>query len=212
MLLYFFAGFVVAAQFGGRMLDRVGVKRPVVLGSALAAVGLHLWATHVTVLSAGHQVTFIVLAGAGMGLLLGQANTDALNRAPATAYGQATGITQTVRNFGASLGLAVLGSVLVSQLKAHAFASLTAQGLPAAQAHKLAASIAELNGNGSMVSIPQFLRVDFAQATSTVLMTMSWLMVAAAVFALLGLPRRDRGAQRRPSHSQELPVTLAPVG
>src|ERR1700722_17510087 len=30
VLLYFFIGFVVAAQIGGRMLDRVGAKRPVV--------------------------------------------------------------------------------------------------------------------------------------------------------------------------------------
>ena len=34
-LLYFFLGFVVAAQIGGRMLDRRGAKRPVVLGCAL---------------------------------------------------------------------------------------------------------------------------------------------------------------------------------
>ena len=33
-LLYFFLGFVVAAQIGGRMLDRDGAKRPVVLGCA----------------------------------------------------------------------------------------------------------------------------------------------------------------------------------
>ena len=38
-ILYFFLGFVVAAQIGGRMLDRIGAKRPVVLGCALAAVG-----------------------------------------------------------------------------------------------------------------------------------------------------------------------------
>jgi hypothetical protein len=63
-----------------------------------------------------------------------------------------------------------------------------------------------------MVNIPQFLRVDFAQATSTVLMTMSWLMVAAAVLALVGLPRRDRGAQHQPSHSQGRPATLASIG
>ncbi len=31
-LLYFFLGFVIAAQIGGRMLDRSGAKRPVVLG------------------------------------------------------------------------------------------------------------------------------------------------------------------------------------
>ena len=38
-ILYFFIGFVIAAQVGGRMLDRIGAKRPVVLGCALAAVG-----------------------------------------------------------------------------------------------------------------------------------------------------------------------------
>jgi hypothetical protein len=40
--------------------------------------------------------------------LLGQASTDAVNRASRLAYGEATGITQTVRNFAASLGIAVL--------------------------------------------------------------------------------------------------------
>ena len=43
-LLYFFIGFVIAAQIGGRMLDRIGAKRPVVLGCVLAAAGFWLWA------------------------------------------------------------------------------------------------------------------------------------------------------------------------
>jgi len=32
LILYFFLGFVVCAQIGGRLLDRIGAKRPVVLG------------------------------------------------------------------------------------------------------------------------------------------------------------------------------------
>lgn len=47
-LLYFFVGFVIASQIGGRMLDRGGAKRPVVLGCALSAVGFALWAARVT--------------------------------------------------------------------------------------------------------------------------------------------------------------------
>jgi predicted MFS family arabinose efflux permease len=81
LILYFFLGFVVCAQIGGRMLDRIGAKRPVVLGCALAAAGFALWAGKATDLHAGTQVTWIVMAGAGMGLMLGQANTDAINRA-----------------------------------------------------------------------------------------------------------------------------------
>jgi hypothetical protein len=124
---------------GGRMLDRIGARRPLVIGSVLAAVGLALWAERVTSLSIGHQITFIVLAGAGIGLMLGQANTDALNRSPSDAYGEATGITQTVRNFGSSLGLAVLGTVLVTQLRTHVASSLRGMGVPAGQARHQAA-------------------------------------------------------------------------
>ena len=119
VLLYFFLGFVVAAQIGGRMLDRRGAKRPVVLGCALGAVGFWLWAGKVTGLDFGSQIWFIVLAGAGMGLMLGPASTDAVNRASRLSYGEATGITQTVRNYAASLGLAILGTILVSQLRSH---------------------------------------------------------------------------------------------
>ena len=53
LILYFFLGFVVCAQIGGRMLDRTGAKRPVVLGCALAAVGFSLWGGRATDLHAG---------------------------------------------------------------------------------------------------------------------------------------------------------------
>ena len=52
-----------------------------------------------------------------MGMMLGPANTDAVNRASRLSYGEATGITQTVRNYAASLGLAILGTILVSQMR-----------------------------------------------------------------------------------------------
>ena len=129
VLLYFFIGFVVAAQIGGRMLDRVGAKRPVVLGCVIAALGFGLWANKATDLSLSSQVWFIILAGAGMGLMQGQANTDAVNRASRLTYGEATGITQTVRNYGASLGFAVLGTILVSGLRSHLTSSLVSKGL-----------------------------------------------------------------------------------
>ena len=133
VLLYYFLGFVVAAQIGGRMLDRVGAKRPVVLGCVLAAVGYALWAGKVTQLSLGSQVWFIVLAGAGMGLMLGPSSTDAVNRASRLSYGEATGITQTVRNYTASLGLAILGTLLITEMKTRTASSLEAQGVPSGE-------------------------------------------------------------------------------
>ena len=128
LILYFFLGFVVCAQIGGRMLDRVGAKRPVVLGCVLAAVGFALWAGKATDLHVGGQVIYIVMAGAGMGLMLGQANTDAINRASRYSYGEATGITQTVRNYGASLGFAILGTILITEFRSAITSSLIGPG------------------------------------------------------------------------------------
>jgi MFS family permease len=185
-LLYFFLGFATAAQIGGRMLDRVGARRPVVLGCALSAVGFGLWASQVTQLSFGSQIWFVIIAGAGMGLMLGQASTDAVNRASAMSYGEATGITQTVRNYTASLGIAILGTILVAQMKSHVIVSLVARGLPHAQAVQQATAISQSTG-GNVASIPHFIRLDFADATRTVFYVMAGIMVVAAIVARRGL-------------------------
>ena len=189
VLLYYFLGFVVAAQIGGRMLDRIGAKRPVVLGCVLAAVGYGLWAGRVTDLSLGSQVWFVVLSGAGMGFMLGPASTDAVNRASRLSYGEATGITQTVRNYTASLGFAILGTILVSEMRTRTASSLVAQGVPSGQASVEAHHISQSQAGASTAAIPHFIRLDFAHATRSVLIVMSAAMAVAAVAAILGLRR-----------------------
>ncbi|HEY1988991.1 MAG TPA: MFS transporter [Acidimicrobiales bacterium] len=187
-LLYFFIGFAIAAQIGGRMLDAGGAKRPVVLGCALAAVGFALWAGEVSKLRFGSQEWYVILAGAGMGFMLGPASTDAVNRASKLSYGEATGITQTVRNYAASLGLAILGTILVSQMRSRITTSLISQGVPANQAAQNATSISQSqSGSGSVASIPHFVRLDFAYATRSVLYVMAGIMVLAAIVGLIGL-------------------------
>ena len=187
-LLYFFLGFVVAAQIGGRRLDRSGAKRPVVVGSVIAAVGFALWAGKATSLSFSQQQIWVIVAGAGMGMLLGPANTDAVNRAGTLSYGEATGITQTVRNYGASLGLAALGTILLSNFRSHLTTSLRGMGMSQAHAAAEANHLAQYEqGRGSVASIPHFVSVDFAHATQVVLYVMAGILAAAAVLALFGL-------------------------
>jgi EmrB/QacA subfamily drug resistance transporter len=196
LILYFFLGYVACAQLGGRMLDRTGAKRPVLLGCALAAAGFFLWAQKATSLHAGSQVPYIVMAGAGLGFMLGQANTDAVNRASRYSYGEATGITQTIRNYGATLGFAILGTILLSEFRSAVTASLTAKGLPGPAAAAQAAQIAQLQGGGQASAIPLFIRADFALATQDVLYAMAAIMALAALVALRGL---RRGVQDKPA-------------
>ncbi len=197
-LMTFFAGFAVAAQFGGRMLDSIGAKVPVTLGCVVAAVGFALWGNALTDLDFNSQWYFIVIAGAGMGLMLGPANTDAINRAPRVNYGEVSGVTQTVRNYGASLGMAVLGTILISRNVSNVEGTLAGFGVPASKADQIAHS---LSGSGGGSASPEFaqqagskaaqifhaVQGDFGQSSRVVFFVMAGAMAVAAVVALVGL-------------------------
>jgi EmrB/QacA subfamily drug resistance transporter len=199
-LLLFFAGFAPAAQIGGRMLDRGGARRPMVLGCALATVGFALWAHSLTHLSLGAQWPYIVMSGAGIGLLLGPASTDAVNRAIGASYGEVTGITQTIRNYGSTLGIAVLGTVLTTVLTNHLTTSFAHLGLPKTVAASISHGSTQAGGGSSDVSsAPAALRPqisaavahDFAVATQAVLYGMAIVHAVAFFIARIhpgGLP------------------------
>ena len=97
---------------------------------------------------------------------------------------------ETVRNYGASLGFAILGTILITELRSRITSSLTAKGLPGPAASAEAAKIAQLQGeSGNVAFIPQFIRADFAGATREVLYGMCVVMAVAGFVALRGLRR-----------------------
>jgi len=191
-LLYFFIGFVVMAQIGGRILDRRGARLAVVTGTALGAVGFYLLAGKMTDLSLHAQTLYIILAGGGVGLMLGPTSTDAVNRAPSSSYSEVTGITQTSRNFGASLGLAVLGAVLIQQDKANVSHTLTTHGVPNRVASRIASSLGSGQSGANTVHRGPFLhQIELATAhgTQTVFYAMAGVMAAAFLIAAIWMPR-----------------------
>jgi EmrB/QacA subfamily drug resistance transporter len=196
-LLVFFGGFAPAAQIGGRILDERGAKPAIVLGSALGAIGFALWAWKLTDLSLSAQWWAIVIAGAGIGFLLGPASTDATNRSINASYGEVTGITQTVRNYGSALGLAVLGTVLGNVFADRLTTSFEGFGLPAEKASELASAAADGSGGASAGSaelaglpaqvqqqIEAAVANDFAVATQAVLIGMAITLVLSLLVSL----------------------------
>ncbi|HEX4731865.1 MAG TPA: MFS transporter [Solirubrobacterales bacterium] len=196
-LLIFFAGFATATQWGGKMLDRIGARRPVVMGCAIGAVGFYLWGKSMTHLSVSEQWYYIVIAGIGVGLVLSPANTDALNRVSRDRYGEATGITQTVRNFGSSLGLAILGSLLITWNKSNLESILGAKGVPKDKADAVAECVSQ--GEAACQSVGHALGskagevfsavpIAFAEATRDVFYGMAVALAIAFVIALKFMP------------------------
>jgi EmrB/QacA subfamily drug resistance transporter len=204
-LLVFFGGFAPAAQLGGRLLDSRGARLPVIVGAALGTAGFVLWAGRLTDLSLGAQWPYIVLAGAGIGLLLGPASTDAVNRAIGASYGEVTGITQTVRNYGSALGIAVLGTVLSTVFADRLTSSLVGQGVPEATARGIAdsASQGSAGGGGEMpAAMRSVVTHDFAVATQWVLYGMAIALALSFLVALAhpgGRPGAHEPAAQEPA-------------
>ena len=128
--------------------------------------------------------------------MLGPASTDAVNRAPSTSYSEVTGITQTARNFGASLGLAVLGAILISRNDTNVTAALTKHGVPGSVAHRIAASFGGSgassgsgSGSGRSPALVHDVQIAFAHSTQTVFYIMAGVMAATFIVALRWLPR-----------------------
>ncbi|MEU6981284.1 MULTISPECIES: MFS transporter [unclassified Streptomyces] len=197
-LLYFFAGFALASQWGGRILDKRGARPALKAGAVLGAVGFALWAHELTNLSMHDQWPYAALAGAGIGFILAPASTDAVNRAIGASYGEVTGITQTVRNYAASVGLAVFGTLLSRAMTQNVTDTLRARGVSPAVADQVARGITDSvsghgdgtppTGTGPVAEATRdamsAIQTDFAQANQWVFYGMAVALALAFVCAL----------------------------
>jgi MFS family permease len=192
LLLFFFLGLLIAAQLGGRIFDARGAKLTVMLGCLVGAAGFVWWATQVTDLEQHRQHYPLLLAGAGIGFLLGPVSTDAVSRAEDASYGEVTGINQTVRNYGSSLGFAVLGTVLTHVFVSKFTSSLEDLGVSHDRAESAAHTAATGNREGAG-DIPSSIREgveravthDFAEAMQVVVIGMAIALFLAFLVALL---------------------------
>jgi EmrB/QacA subfamily drug resistance transporter len=100
------------APNAGRIYDRIGPRGPVTLGCALAAVALVWVAAVLHQRSFGWLIPGYVVMGIGLGIMMTPANTDAMNAVEPQLRAQASAVLQTIRQVGATLGVAVMGTIV----------------------------------------------------------------------------------------------------
>lgn len=83
-------------------------------GLVLCVVGTVVWLLALPDLHYATQTPGMALVGVGLGLTLSPTNTDALSRVATTERTQASGVVQTVRQLGGTLGIAVIGAVVIA--------------------------------------------------------------------------------------------------
>lgn len=205
LLLLYFLGFLIAAQVGGRIFDARGAKPTILLGCLVGIAGNVWWATQVTTLDASDQHHPLLLAGAGIGFLLGPSSADAVSRTHDASYGEVTGINQTIRNYGSALGFAVLGTLATHVFTDRFASSLVGLGVGRGTADELARRAATSGGGDRDLSqvpasargaVERAVAADFAEGMRAVLIAMA---VALAVAFLIALRHPgDRPAQDPP--------------
>jgi DHA2 family methylenomycin A resistance protein-like MFS transporter len=104
----------VASFLSGRQTSRTGVRPTMLAGLCAGAAGLF------GLMAAGPHTPYLVLvvplmaAGFGMAFTMPAATTTVVEAAPADRAGVASGAINTGRQFGSTIGVALLGTLGVS--------------------------------------------------------------------------------------------------
>jgi EmrB/QacA subfamily drug resistance transporter len=126
MMMGSVAGSIITGQLNLRLAS---YKPSAVAGSILVAFGLILFARMDASTTPGAVLTAMIIAGLGMGLLMPVYTVAVQNAAPARHMGAATASTTFFRSIGSTLGVAIFGSVLLTNYR-HDFAKNVPAGVP----------------------------------------------------------------------------------
>lgn len=117
MLLPMIAGLSITAALVGRIVSKTGTyKRFIIGGFAIATVAVFLLTTLTPSTPYWHEAIIMVFVGAGMGAGMPIINLAVQNEFRQRDLGAATASSQLFRGLGSTIGTAILGTVLISQV------------------------------------------------------------------------------------------------
>jgi EmrB/QacA subfamily drug resistance transporter len=104
----------IGSMFCGQLMARTGKYRWLaLLGLALHGTGAYLLSTMTVTTPLMVSITYMVIAGIGLGLLMPVYTIAAQNAAEPRMIGVVTGVTQFFRSIGGTLGAAIFNSILL---------------------------------------------------------------------------------------------------
>lgn len=112
----------LVAPFSGRLSDRYGSRVLATAGLVILVSGFSLL-SRVTTADQGYApiIGSLMLLGLGVGMFQSPNNSFIFGSVPREHYGAASGFIATMRNAGSSLGIALWGTIVTSQLLSHGF-------------------------------------------------------------------------------------------
>jgi EmrB/QacA subfamily drug resistance transporter len=144
-LLPFILIMFALSRWAGRLVDRVGPRRPLIVGPLIAAVGFAAFVVPTT--GGNYWSSFlpaIVVLGLGMTVTVAPLTTTVMNAVGPDAAGTASGVNNAVSRVAALLAVAVFGGVMAWAFQDSLDAALQAARLPADLASQVQAQRSRL--------------------------------------------------------------------
>jgi MFS transporter, DHA2 family, multidrug resistance protein len=197
-LLPMVGGMVVGMIGGTRLSARRksgAVRAPLVTAKALATTGFALMAAMLALgagtraaTGTGFTAAWFAGFGFGLGLAMPTAMNAALSALSAERSGSGSALISALRQVGATMGVAILGTVLNSVYRSHlVLPSLPAPAAAAARSSVVAGvTVAHAAGSPSLLLL---VRAAFVHGLDTMLWVCGGIALASAILALLFLPR-----------------------
>jgi MFS transporter, DHA2 family, multidrug resistance protein len=180
----------------------LGTKSVVTAGFAIMAAAMATGAFTSVGSSTGYAAGWIAAAGLGLGLAMPSTMTVALSALTAERSGSGSALISALRQVGATIGVAILGSVISNSYTSR----VDVTGLPSAAAELVRSSVAggaavarEL-GSGALL---ESVRSAFIHGMDTMLWASGGIALVSAVLALAFLPRRTAPAAEPAQASAE---------
>jgi EmrB/QacA subfamily drug resistance transporter len=106
-------GIIIAAGLTSQLVSKIGVRLPLIVGSAAAVVGM-LWITRITVTSSYLDILGpLVLIALGLGFVFVPLTLTAVSGVKPEEAGLASALLNTMQQVGGAIGLAVLATVAI---------------------------------------------------------------------------------------------------
>lgn len=177
-------GLVLVGMGAGLLITRTGRYKEIMLvGAVLLGAGVLVLTQLTANSSALHVVAGVGLVGLGIGALSQQFTLVVQNAAPRRDLGVATAALQFFRNVGATVGIAVFGTVLSAGLDEAIFANLPPDLAGTIQHGSInAGSVLDPNVIGSLPpAVVAAVRIALAQQIAAIF----WVCVPIAVFVFV---------------------------
>jgi MFS transporter, DHA2 family, multidrug resistance protein len=173
----------------------VGPKILVMSGFVVMAAGLAVGATTGAASGTAFTATWYAVAGLGLGLAMPAAMNAALGALSAERSGSGSALITAMRQVGATIGVAVLGTILLSAYRSQ----LDLGGLPAAAAETVRTGV--IAGVGVALhlhsaALLDSVRAAFAHGLDVMLAVCAGVAGLSALLALAFLPRRAQAGGR----------------